>query len=129
RGYVAAVGHLFEDFHTIDQRTRVLAYRDAMAALAAKYPADTEAAIFHAAAVAFAADPTDKSYASQLEAGAILDRLETAMPDHPGIAHYLIHAYDVPSLAPRAMAAARRYATIAPGEPHALHMPSHTFTR
>ena len=73
--------------------------------------------------------PTDKTYANQLKAGAILDRLFAAQPDHPGLAHYIIHSYDLPPLADRGLEAARRYARIAPAAPHALHMPSHTFTR
>ena len=105
------------------------AYRDAMAQLAAKYRDDPEAAAFYALALAAAADPADKTYADQLKAGAILEKLWRAQPDHPGLAHYIIHSYDVPALAPRAVAAARRYAKIAPDAPHALHMPSHTFTR
>src|SRR5436309_3498865 len=83
----------------------------------------------HALALAATAPPTDKTYANQLEAGAILERLFAAHPDHPGLAHYIIHAYDVPPLASRALDAARRYSEIAPSAPHALHMPSHTFTR
>ena len=128
-GYLMAASQLFDNFHAIDQRTRVLAYRDAMAELSARYPGDSEASIFYALALAFSADPADKTYASQLKAGAILEKLEATQPDHPGLAHYVIHSYDVPALAPRALEAARRYAKIAPSEPHALHMPSHTFTR
>src|SRR5262249_54421013 len=75
------------------------------------------------------ADPNDKTYADQIVGGAMLERLFASHPDHPGLAHYIIHAYDVPPLADRALEAARRYATIAPSAPHALHMPSHTFTR
>src|SRR6185436_1592485 len=93
------------------------------------YRDDSEAAIFYALALAFAASPEDKSFADQLKAGAILDRLFAAQPDHPGLAHYLIHTYDLPPLANRGLEAARRYARIAPDAPHALHMPSHTFTR
>lgn len=129
REYLVAVSQLFENVHAIDQRTRVLAYRDAMARLSARYPDDSEASIFYALALAFSADPADKTYANQLRAGAILEKLEASQPDHPGLAHYIIHSYDVPALAPRALAAARRYAKIAPLTPHALHMPSHTFTR
>ena len=73
--------------------------------------------------------PTDKTYANQLKAGAILEKLYAEQPDHPGISHYIIHSYDVPALADHALDAARRYAKIAPSAPHALHMPSHTFTR
>ena len=129
RGYVAAVSELYRDPERRDQRTRVLAYRDAMAALASSHPEDMEASIFYALALAQAVPPTDKTYADLLKAGEILERLVAAYPDHPGLAHYIIHSYDVPALAPRALDAARRYARIAPSAPHALHMPSHTFTR
>jgi tetratricopeptide (TPR) repeat protein len=129
RDFIAAAAALYERFDTVDQSTRMRAYRDAMARLSGKYPDDPEAAAFYALALAAAADPADKSYADLLKAGAILERLWTAQPDHPGIPHYIIHSYDVPALAVRAVAAARRYAKIAPDAPHALHMPSHTFTR
>ena len=129
RQYLAAVGELYRDYERVDQRTRVLAYERAMADLAMKQPADTEAKVFHAIALTATAAPTDKSYAKQLEAGAILERLWVAQPNHPGLAHYIIHTYDVPALASRAAAAAQRYAKIAPSAAHALHMPSHTFTR
>jgi hypothetical protein len=127
--YLDAVSELYASFETIDQRTRVLAYRDAMAKVAAANPDDTEAAIFYALAIAVAASPTDKTYADQLKAGAILEKIIVSQPDHPGLSHYIIHSYDVPPLADRALDAARRYAKIAPSAPHALHMPSHTFTR
>lgn len=127
--YVAAAAELYRDPEHRDQRTRVLAYRDAMAALAARYPADMEASIFYALALAQSVPPTDKTYADLLKAGAILEPLFAAHPDHPGLAHYIIHSYDVPPLAAKALAAARAYARIAPSAPHALHMPSHTFTR
>lgn len=129
RGYVDAGSRLFADTDGRTQPARVAAYRDAMAALSARYPDDAEAAIFYALALAFAAGPEDKTFADQLKAGAILERLFAAQPDHPGLAHYIIHAYDVPPLAGRGLEAARRYARIAPAAPHALHMPSHTFTR
>jgi hypothetical protein len=129
RGYIEAASKLFADAERGTQAARVAAYREAMAALSAKYPEDSEAAIFYALALAFAASPEDKTFADQLKAGAILDRLFAAQPDHPGLAHYIIHTYDVPPLAGRALEAARRYARIAPAAPHALHMPSHTFTR
>src|SRR5262249_42576402 len=127
--YVDAVSQLYADFETVDQRARIVAYRDAMGAVAAAHPDDSEASIFHALAIAGAAPPTDKTYADLLRAGAILERYVAAQPDHPGLAHYIIHTYDVPPLADRALEAARRYARIAPAVPHALHMPSHTFTR
>jgi hypothetical protein len=129
RGYIRAVGQLYEDFERRDQRTRIVAYERAMGELAARYPDDTEATIFHAIALAASASPTDKTYASQKRAGAILESLLAAHPDHPGLSHYIIHSYDYPPLADRARAAARRYADIAPAAAHALHMPSHTFTR
>jgi tetratricopeptide (TPR) repeat protein len=100
-----------------------------MADVASRYPQDREAAIFYALSLAASASPTDKTYANQLKAGAILERLFPEQPDHPGIAHYIIHSYDVPPLAAKALDAARRYAKIAPSASHALHMPSHTFTR
>ena len=129
RDYIAAAGQLFADFEKVDQSTRLRAYRDAMAGVAAKYPDDPEASAFYAVALIAANDPTDRTYANLLKAGAILDRLAPAQPDHPGFVHYIIHAYDVPPLAPKAIDAARLYAKVAPSAPHALHMPSHTFTR
>jgi tetratricopeptide (TPR) repeat protein len=129
RAYLAAVGKLYNDFETTPQRTRLIAYRDAMGGVAAKYPADHEAQIFYALAVVASEDPADKTYAGRLQAGAILEKLFQEEPTHPGLAHYIIHTYDVPALAGRALVAARRYSQIAPDAPHALHMPSHTFTR
>src|SRR5713101_3764626 len=129
RAYVEAVAHLYTDSANTDQRSRILAYENAMTAVSAAYPEDTEAAIFCALALAAAADPADKTYAKQLKAGAILENLFVKYPDHPGLAHYIIHTYDFPPLAARAVGAARRYSEIAPSAPHALHMPSHTFTR
>jgi hypothetical protein len=129
RDYIAAVTTLYDRFETVDQRTRMIAYRDAMGRVAATYPDDPEASTFYALAIAAAADPADKTYADQLKAGAMLEKLWDAQPDHPGIPHYIIHSYDVPALASRAVTAARRYAKVAPDAPHALHMPSHTFTR
>jgi tetratricopeptide (TPR) repeat protein len=129
RAYIDAVALLFTDTANTDQRSRVLAYETAMATVSAAYPEDTEAAIFYALALAAAADPADKTYARQLKAGAILENLFVQYPNHPGLAHYIIHTYDFPPLAARAVGAARRYHEIAPSAPHALHMPSHTFTR
>ncbi len=129
KAYVAAVDLLFRDVSTIDQRTRTVAYEKAMEALAARYADDVEARIFYALALDQTALPTDKTYANQLKAAGILEAEITRQPDHPGLAHYIIHSFDVPALAPRALDAARRYAKIAPDAPHALHMPSHTFTR
>ncbi|MCU1257015.1 MAG: hypothetical protein JWM83_3314 [Candidatus Angelobacter sp.] len=129
RAYIEAVAHLYSDTANTDQRSRVLAYESAMAAVSAANPEDTEAAIFYALALAAAADPADKTYARQLKAGVMLEKLFVQYPNHPGLAHYIIHAYDFPPLAARAIGAARRYHEIAPSAPHALHMPSHTFTR
>jgi tetratricopeptide (TPR) repeat protein len=129
RAYLAAVGKLYSDFESTPQRTRLLAYRDAMREVAAKYPEDHEAQIFYALALTASEDPADKTYADRLKAGAILEKLFEQEPTHPGLAHYIIHTYDVPELARRALTAARRYSEIAPDAPHALHMPSHTFTR
>jgi len=129
RGYLAAVEVLYKDAATIPLRTRALEYEKQMAALSTKFPDDSEARIFYALALGQTALPTDKTYANQLKAGDILEKEFAKQPDHPGLAHYIIHSYDVPALAPRALEAARRYAKIAPAAPHALHMPSHTFTR
>ena len=129
RGYIAAVGRLYQDHERVDQPTRILAYEQAMRALAREHPADTEATIFHALSLAASAPPTDKTFAKQLEAGRILEPLWAKHPDHPGLAHYIIHTYDYPPLASKAREAARRYSSIAPSAAHALHMPSHTFTR
>ena len=127
--YLKAVSRLYADFEKTPQRARLLAYRDAMADVAARNPQDSEASIFYALALAASEEPTDKTYASRLKAGAILEALFAKEPEHPGLAHYIIHTYDVPPLAARALPAAQRYSKIAPGAPHALHMPSHTFTR
>src|SRR5882757_2945899 len=129
RAYLAAVDKLYSDFESTPQRMRLLAYRDAMGEVAAKYSEDHEAQIFYALALAASEDPADKTYAGRLKAGAILEKLFEEEPTHPGLAHYIIHTYDVPQLAGQALVAARRYSEIAPDAPHALHMPSHTFTR
>ena len=129
RGYISAVGQLYQDFENTDQRARIVGYERAMGELSLRQPADTEAMVFYAVALAASASPTDKTYANQLKAGSILEPLQAALPSHPGIAHYIIHTYDYPALADKARAAAARYASIAPSAAHALHMPSHTFTR
>src|SRR5438552_2277831 len=129
RAYLAAVAKLYNDYESTPQRARLIGYRDTMQDVAAKYSEDHEAQIFYALAIAASEDPADKTYAGRLKAGAILEKLFAEEPAHPGLAHYIIHTYDVPSLAGRALVAARRYSEIAPDAPHALHMPSHTFTR
>jgi hypothetical protein len=127
--YIAAIEAFYKDSDKLDHHARALAYEKAMDQLQGRYPGDHEAAIFHALALLAIAPPTDKTYVNQKKAGAILEPLFVEQPEHPGIAHYIIHAYDYPPLAPRALDAARRYAKIAPDSPHALHMPSHIFTR
>ena len=129
KAYIAAVGNLYSNYESTPQRIRLISYRDAMGDVAAKYPDDHEAQIFYALAVAASEDPADKTYAGRLQAGAILEKLFAEEPNHPGLAHYIIHTYDVPPLAAGGLIASRRYAAIAPDAPHALHMPSHTFTR
>jgi hypothetical protein len=129
RAYIAAVSELYKDAATVPHRNRTLAYASAMEAVQRDNPNDIEAKIFYALAVNQTALPTDKTFAAQLKAATILEPLWTKHPDHPGLPHYIIHAYDHPPLAPKALEAARKYATIAPSAPHALHMPSHTFTR
>jgi hypothetical protein len=129
RGYARAVALLYEGADPKNQPARVSAYERAMADLVVRQPADTEAKVFWAISLTASALPTDKTYANQLKAGALLEELWIKQPDHPGLAHYIIHTYDYPALADKARAAARRYAGIAPSAAHAQHMPSHTFTR
>jgi hypothetical protein len=129
REYIAAIEVLYKDAEKIDHRTRALAYERAMEQLSRQHPDDREAAIFYALALNATALPTDKTYANQLKAAEILEPIFAEQPDHPGVAHYLIHSYDYPPIADRGLSAARRYANIAPSAPHALHMPSHIFTR
>jgi len=129
RDYLAAIDLVFRDADKTPFRARRLAYEKAMEALSQRYPQDTEAEIFYALSLDMTADLSDKTYANQLKAAAILERLNRLQPEHPGIAHYLIHSYDYPAIADRGRDAARRYAQVAPDNPHALHMPSHIFTR
>jgi tetratricopeptide (TPR) repeat protein len=131
RDYVAAITAFYKDFDKLDHRTRVLAYETAMESVYTRYPADREAAAFYSLALlgTVAASPVDKTLARQKKAGEIAEKVFAAEPNHPGAAHYVIHAYDYPPLAEKALPAARAYAKIAPDAPHALHMPSHIFTR
>jgi hypothetical protein len=129
RAYVAAAAQLYTDAEHVPQQRRIDALRDAMGRVAERYPDDAEAAIFYALWLSAAEDPSDKTYAGRLKAIAILEPLFARQPNHPGLAHYIIHSCDVPALASHALEAANRYAQIAPAAPHALHMPSHTFTR
>jgi tetratricopeptide (TPR) repeat protein len=127
RDYILAIGMFYQDFKNLDHKTRALAYERASEELYRRHPEDSEAAAFYALALQATADPNDKTYRNQLKSGAILEKLYAELPNHPGVAHYLIHAYDYPELAPRALDAARHYGQIAQSVPHALHMPSHTF--
>lgn len=112
-----------------DFGSRITAQEEALAALYAAHPEDHEAAIFYGRAMIANSPPDDLTFARQLAAAEMMQPLFDAQPDHPGLAHYLIHAYDAPALAARGRDAARAYAEIAPSAPHALHMPSHIFTR
>ena len=129
RDYIAAIEAFYKDSDKIPHRERALAWSSSMQHLSARYPEDHEAAIFYALSLLGTAPAFDKTYASQKHAAAILNRLLIEEPDHPGIAHYLIHSYDSAALARLGLPAARAYAKIAPAVPHALHMPSHIFTR
>jgi tetratricopeptide (TPR) repeat protein len=129
RDYIAALAAFFKDWETVDHRSRVLAFEKAMEGVATRYPEDDEAQILYALVLNATAVPTDKTFANQLKAAGILEPLFKKYPNHPGIAHYLIHTYDYAGLAEKGLPAARAYATIAPSVPHALHMPSHLFSR
>jgi tetratricopeptide (TPR) repeat protein len=129
RDFVAAAAVYYRDAERLDPAERAKAYETAMAGVAARYPDDTEAQVFYALALIATAPLTDRTHANQKRAIEILGPLYGKHPQHPGIAHYLIHACDSAELAQRGLAAAREYAKIAPSAPHALHMPSHIFTR
>ncbi|HUF12624.1 MAG TPA: hypothetical protein VMN78_05975 [Longimicrobiales bacterium] len=129
RGYAAAARLLYADADRLDHFARMALYEDAMAEVARAHPDDDEAAIFHALAVVANAPPSDLTFERQLLGASILSPIFERRPDHPGLAHYIIHAFDAPPLAQRGLDAAERYAGIAPSAPHALHMPSHIFTR
>ena len=129
RDYIAALAVFYKDWETTEVRPRAVALEKAMESLAAKYPKDDEAQILYALVLNATALPTDKSYANQLKAAAILEPLFKKYPNHPGVAHYLIHTYDYADLAEKGLPSARAYAGIAPSVPHALHMPSHIFSR
>ncbi len=128
RDWLAAISVYYRDHDKVDQTTRGLAYEKAMQDLMQKYPDDVEAAVFYALALNETALPSDKTYAKLLKAGALLEKIAATHPDHPGVLHYLIHSYDYPPLARRAIAAANKYAAIAPSAPHAQHMPAHIYS-
>src|SRR6476659_6880371 len=129
RDYLDALGAMYADYEKVDHRTRMQAYTKAMEQLAQRYPNDDEAQIYYALALNTSASPADKTYANQLKGAAILEPIAIRQPQHPGVAHYLIHLYDAPPIAEKGLDAARRYSKIAPAAAHAQHMPSHIFTR
>jgi tetratricopeptide (TPR) repeat protein len=129
RDYIDALSVLYTDYDKIDHRTRVQAYLKAMEQLAQRYPDDDEAQIYYALTLNVAASPADKTLSNQIKGTQILEPIFKRQPQHPGVAHYLIHLYDYPAIAEKGLDAAKRYAKIAPAAPHAQHMPSHIFTR
>jgi Tfp pilus assembly protein PilF len=129
RDYIDALMALYADYQNVPRGRRVQAYLRAMEQLSARYPDDDEAQILYGIALNVAASPTDKTYANQLKGAALLEPIFARQPQHPGVAHYLVHLYDTPELAEKGIGAAKRYAAIAPAAPHAQHMPSHIFTR
>lgn len=128
RDWLLAANAFYKDYDKVPQRERTAAYTQAMERLTQKYPDDSEAAIFYALALNESASPSDKTYANQFKAAAILEKIYREQPDHPGVAHYLIHSYDYAPLAQRGLPFANKYAQIAPAAPHALHMPSHIYS-
>jgi tetratricopeptide (TPR) repeat protein len=129
RDYLEAVATYYQDFAARPEKDRQAARAKAYEALAQRYPGDDEAKIFSALYTAGTQTQSDQTYAAYLKAAGILEEQFGKYPDHPGVAHYLIHSYDAAPIAEKGLTAARRYATIAPAAPHALHMPSHIFTR
>ena len=129
KDYIDAVSIYFKDWQTLDTQTRKLKYESKMKELYVKYPGDVETAVFYSLAILATADLNDKTYSKQKESGKILENLFKTNPNHPGIAHYIIHNYDSPELANLALKTARQYSVIAPASAHAQHMPSHIFTR
>jgi tetratricopeptide (TPR) repeat protein len=127
--YIDALAEFYKDWQKTDHNTRSKNFEKAMEKVYLQFPKDKEAAIFYALALRSTADPADKTYSQQLKSGEILGKVYPGQPNHPGIVHYIIHCYDYPELAEKALAEARRYASIAPSSAHAQHMPSHIFIR
>lgn len=127
--YINAIALFYKNWKVLDHRIRSISYEKAMEKIYEDWPDNKEAAIFYALTLVATADPADKSYRNQKKAGNILSALYPEEPNHPGIVHYIIHAYDFPGLATLALPAARKYASIAPSSAHAQHMPAHIFTR
>ena len=128
RDWIEAIAAYYEGYDKFSLDKRLLAYTAALEGMTKAYPDDDEVWAFYALALQASASKTDMTYANQLKSAAILERLVAKYPQHPGAAHYLIHAYDYPSLAEKGLAAARKYASIAPAAPHARHMPSHIYS-
>jgi tetratricopeptide (TPR) repeat protein len=129
QAYIAAIAAFYTDSEKLNHKARVKSYSDGMKKIYETYPDDHEAAAFYALSLLASEPHDDTSFANRKQAAAVLEKLFAIEPDHPGVAHYLIHAYDKPQLAQLGLPAARRYAQIAPAAPHALHMPSHIFAR
>jgi hypothetical protein len=129
RDYISATEVIFKDSDTLPFAQRAKAYTQALEQLHARYPKDSEAAVLYAYWLQVSADRNDQTYAQQLKSAQILEKLFARQPKHPGVVHFIIHAYDFPPIAEHGLNAARRYASIAPDSPHALHMPSHIFSR
>ena len=127
--YINAIATFYKDWNKTDHHTRCINYEKVMEKIYTTYPYDKEASIFYALSLDASANPNDKTYTNQKKAGSILNALYPSEPNHPGIIHYIIHTYDYPELAELALPSARKYAEVAPSSAHALHMPSHTFTR
>ncbi len=129
--YAGAIATYYRGYTATDHRSRLIAYQTAMEKVAQRHPKDDEAQIFNALALIAVGqlEADDTTYSRQRRAATILEPLFRKHPEHPGLAHYLIHAYDYPGLADRGTAAAARYSQIAPSVPHALHMPSHIYTQ
>ncbi|NAY91102.1 hypothetical protein GTQ34_04145 [Muricauda sp. JGD-17] len=129
KDYLDAIGVFYKDWETLDHRSRELLYEKKMEQVYLNNEDDIEAAVLYALSLTSSADPNDKTYKNQRKSGAILEKLFVEYPNHPGIAHYIIHTYDYPEIASLGLTTARRYAEIAPSSAHAQHMPSHIFTR
>jgi tetratricopeptide (TPR) repeat protein len=129
RFYIEAIAEYYDRFSDRPHSARMKSLADAFEVVANRFPKDDEAQIFYAIYLTATQSPTDKTFADTLKAAQILEPQFKKHSDHPGVAHYLIHAYDYPPIADKGLNAAKRYAEIAPSAPHALHMPSHIFTR
>ena len=128
RDWIEALSAYYRDHDKVSVDDRLLAYTKAMEQMTQRYPDDFEAWTYYALTLQASAPKTDKTYANQLKSAGILEKLFKQNPQHPGVAHYLVHAYDYPPLADKGIEVARRYAVIAPAAPHARHMPSHIYS-